>query len=402
MGGPWQGEGNVISANGYDGLVTVDTKGSEIGGNTIGVGPKGNSFEGLSMTYGYGNQIGGSAVARGGNTIGFNGGDGVALTGESGDVIDSNLIQSNGTMKNAVHLHAGNGILTGSASPFTGYVRRHASSPSADETLISNTVWNNTIQGNTGNGIQLGEGTGDSSVHTYISQNSLSGDFCPPTPVAGSNLWPDCGIVSTGTPGDNCLPNRNDPGPNDDLACPVIDEAIPTFVSGVAYTSADHSVVCAWCTVEVFGASQQRQAGGEGRRFVASVTTDSGGNWGVDLKGSSELQLGSYVTATASQAVPIQVSHGTWSNGSITLDFRGRIPLAVGSTIWVDGVTPGGYDGTFTVTGSSAGSVSYAVQGNLTPRVSGGIIRFICPGQPSNGPECETSGFAEAMQVQQG
>ena len=64
------------------------------------------------------------------------------------------------------------------------------------------------------------------------------------------------------------------------------------------------------------------------------------------------------IAATAAATTPSVSASGNGTTATLTYSTSYTIP--VGSTIVVAGITPAGYNGTFTVTASSAGSVSYA------------------------------------------
>ena len=73
--------------------------------------------------------------------------------------------------------------------------------------------------------------------------------------------------------------------------------------------------------------------------------------------------LGEPQNATYTTTSPVTITGLTASSpsvGYVTLTFAGTYVFPVGSTITVSGVTPAGYNGVYVVTGSSAGSVSYA------------------------------------------
>ena len=91
IGGPEPGEGNVVSANGGDG-VTVDgagTSGNVVQGNLVGTDNTGtfglgNGNRGVDLYGGAsGNVVGGTASGAG-NTIADNTWEGVAIIGSSG------------------------------------------------------------------------------------------------------------------------------------------------------------------------------------------------------------------------------------------------------------------------------------------------------------------------------
>ena len=119
----------------------------------------------------------------------------------------------------------------------------------------------------------------------------------------------------------------------------------------------------------------------------------------VSLSAGSVTVFGNYIVSsvtstsvfvinapTAASTTPTLTATGNGTTATLTRSSSYTIP--VGSTIVVAGVTPGGYNGTFTVTASSAGSVSYAnattgaqtVAGTIFVSVAkenGGNARFI-------------------------
>jgi hypothetical protein len=76
--------------------------------------------------------------------------------------------------------------------------------------------------------------------------------------------------------------------------------------------------------------------------------------------------------STAASTTPTLTATGNGTTATLTCSTSYTIP--VGSTIVVAGVTPGGYNGTFTVTASSAGSVSYTNATTAAQTVSGTIF----------------------------
>ncbi len=73
-----------------------------------------------------------------------------------------------------------------------------------------------------------------------------------------------------------------------------------------------------------------------------------------DIDSASAIKFGYTVVSKT-------VTAGSWSGGTATITHNGTNSFSIGSSITVAGVTPSGYNGTFTVTASSAGSVSYTV-----------------------------------------
>jgi hypothetical protein len=76
--------------------------------------------------------------------------------------------------------------------------------------------------------------------------------------------------------------------------------------------------------------------------------------------------------SSSAAATPTLAASGTGATATLTYSTSYTIP--VGSTIVVAGVTPSGYNGTYTVTASSAGSVSYANATTAAQTVAGTIF----------------------------
>ncbi|MCH7999872.1 MAG: right-handed parallel beta-helix repeat-containing protein, partial [Chloroflexi bacterium] len=99
VGGSAVGAGNVISGNNSDGIEILATIGNTVEGNYIGTqadgtSALGNGVNGVLITSASNNTIGGAAAGAG-NTIAFNGGDGVFVSSGTGNLIDPNSIHSN-------------------------------------------------------------------------------------------------------------------------------------------------------------------------------------------------------------------------------------------------------------------------------------------------------------------
>jgi hypothetical protein len=104
IGGTAAGTGNVISANTHGILISdplTNTanyiEGNYIGTDAAGTGARGNTQEGVLIVDALNQVIGGTAPGAG-NTIAFNGADGIAITALSaaGNSILGNAIHSNG------------------------------------------------------------------------------------------------------------------------------------------------------------------------------------------------------------------------------------------------------------------------------------------------------------------
>jgi hypothetical protein len=88
---------------------------------------------------------------------------------------------------------------------------------------------------------------------------------------------------------------------------------------------------------------------------------------GVDPVSMSEYYRdGAYVTDN-NLNVPTNIfpiTSASWLASVATIGFNGSTVIPVGATVGIDSMTPSGYNGTYTVTASSAGSFSYALVSN--------------------------------------
>jgi hypothetical protein len=106
IGGTIAGAGNLISGNGGSGITLLITsgqsgpftiQGNDIGTDATGAAAIGNIHAGISLQGAQGTVVGGQAAGAG-NTIAFNGGDGIDVIGATatGNTISGNAIFSNG------------------------------------------------------------------------------------------------------------------------------------------------------------------------------------------------------------------------------------------------------------------------------------------------------------------
>ena len=108
IGGEADGAGNLISGNGLDGIVVLGNSGMPATGNVIqgnyigteadGVGALGNAGRGIALFDWANNSSIGGAATGAGNTIAFNGSNGIRVEGANatGNLIRANSIHSNG------------------------------------------------------------------------------------------------------------------------------------------------------------------------------------------------------------------------------------------------------------------------------------------------------------------
>lgn len=113
---------------------------------------------------------------------------------------------------------------------------------------------------------------------------------------------------------------------------------------------------------------------------VAGGVTISGNYLVQSLDSGSPTNIFTIQAANAATTTPTLTASGTGSVATLTLASTYTIP--VGSTIVVAGVTPVGYNGTHTVTRSSAGSVSYGNATTGAQTVAGTI--FVSVAQENN------------------
>ncbi|HZT97256.1 MAG TPA: right-handed parallel beta-helix repeat-containing protein [Chloroflexota bacterium] len=369
VGGIRPGEGNVISGNFNDGVEGLDTKLAVIAGNVIGLNaagdpahPLGNGFAGVFLYLGADNLVGDLPFGLGGNAIEANVFDGVDILAETGDLVGGNIVgYSLG--------NGGNGVVFGDSSYVTGQFNQRAKraglagklkrslrnvqalrlKPRASDSLLRSELSahttvhpggpafpvsvpsfsstgrpvsgapvvggetplydgavQNLIYGNAGDGVLVGQATGDSNLHVLISTNSIASN--------------SSGIKLFGSQS-HCLPAT--PGPNDGLLCPNIESANTSYISGYS---------CAGCTVEVFQADgSDPTAYGEGKVYLGSATADSKGYWDLTV-GRLNLSGGEYVTATATQLV----AHSYQQVGGYqfeTSEFSGDVQLTVSGPV---------------------------------------------------------------------
>lgn len=135
IGGAAQGAGNLISGNAGDGVgignsSNVVVKNNRIGTTASGVSPLANGGDGVEIVTGGGNNQIGGAAANEGNTIAFNGEDGVQIddvgAAPTGNPILGNSIHSNGGL--GINLGA-DGVTANDAGDADGGANRRQNFP---------------------------------------------------------------------------------------------------------------------------------------------------------------------------------------------------------------------------------------------------------------------------------
>ena len=352
IGGPSHGEGNVISDSRFygisdqssPGLAGTVIQGNFIGTDANGTQPLGNGSDGIFV--GDNNDTIGGTTASAGNVISANAGAGIALS-VVGALVQGNFIGTDVTGTKPLG-NAGDGI-TASGS-------------------------NNTIGGTTaraGNLIAFNGGSGVGVVNNAtgvgILANSISGNT-----GLGIDLGDDG--VTPNTPGG---PHG---GPNDLQNFPVLLAAITfngrTYVKGTFNSGANNLF-----TLQFFANAKADPSGfGQGQTYLgqATVSTDSNGNASFQVSFPTVAPGGQFASATATDP------------GNDTSEFAADVPIvasaqpvyAVGDQYHVDSntslvviapgvqandiATKGGSFSSVEVTGPAHGSLTLNADGSFS------------------------------------
>ncbi|HEX4142636.1 MAG TPA: right-handed parallel beta-helix repeat-containing protein [Pirellulales bacterium] len=249
---------NTISANADDG-VAIDgsaydntVNNSFIGTDLLGTAARGNGMSGVYIGPGSNGNIIGSNSPTLLTVISANGGNGIEMNGNSGNIVVGTYIGTDDTGANALG-NAGNGIYIGSGTNDVVGSR-------------NTTIPQNIIAFNGANGVNLYSGSGD-GIHTNsIYSNNQAGIFL----TDGANL---------------------------NQAAPVL-TSVHTVSTGTQVTGSVNSTADTTFTLEFFA---NTTTGASGRYLLGStlVTTNSLGIGTFIFSGSKLPSGASYVTATA-------------------------------------------------------------------------------------------------------
>jgi uncharacterized repeat protein (TIGR01451 family) len=248
--------GNVISGNTFIGLaITVDSvffqtgtiQGNLIGTDATGTAALGNGTIGMLLLDEVSNRTIGGTTAGQGNTISFNGTDGI----------------------------------------------RVASSGSASSTSLNNTITGNTINSNGGNGVAILNGSGNA-----ITANTILGNKAD-------------GVLVQGVTGNPILSNSIDlssnlgiqllNGGNNNQPFPTVTSVTSTGTT-TTITGSLHAAPVSTFVVQFFSSPAPNPSGfGEGRTFLGqiNVTTDGNGDATFNTTLSVAVAADQYITATA-------------------------------------------------------------------------------------------------------
>jgi hypothetical protein len=222
IGGPLAGEGNVLAANGGDGVGLGDpgTSGNVVQGNLIGTdrsgtSPLGNGNRGVGIYAGAsGNLVGGTAPGDG-NTIADNGWEGVAIIGASASVVEGNRIGTDVSGLKAIGNHLdGVGIWGGSTDNTIGgpaagagnLISGNATNYGAGVGISDAGTSGNLVQGNligtdaTGRA-PLGNTYDGVDISNGASNNTIGGAVPGDENVISSNLGTGVSMSGAGTTG---------------------------------------------------------------------------------------------------------------------------------------------------------------------------------------------------------
>jgi hypothetical protein len=376
IGGTVAGAGNVISANGNDGVQFYGSgadhntvQGNLIGTTANGLTAIGNGASGVSFLYGPQSNTVGGATAAARNVIAASTYDGMYIAGASNNIIQGNYIGTDGTGLNSF----GNGyegiyMLAASAGNQIGGVGAGqgnviASSGYHGIFLTDAGTTGNLIQGNNigvgsdgvtpmGNGLQgiilqlgasnnvIGLTLNGSGAGNIIANNTYEGIIVYDTNTVG-NVFHGNSIHDNGALGINLVGGTENsyfvtanhlggavPGPEDLQNYPVITNASvalgSTTISGTLNSTAGRGFL-----VDVYrNASPDPSGNGEGQVYVgtANLTTDGGGNGSFSLTAGGGF-AGQYFTVTATDATTGDTSEFgadvTATNGVAPLSFLG-------------------------------------------------------------------------------
>jgi hypothetical protein len=264
IGGTASAAANVIAGN-HTGVVVSAGGSNVIAGNLIGVtadesSPLGNATDGIAVNNSPGNTIGGTAAGAG-NTIGGNGGAGVDLegAGTTGTLLWGNQIGTNAVGADSLG-NDSDGVLIQSGA--------------AGNTIGGTAAGQaNTIAFNTGTGVAIRSGTGDTVLSNTIFANG------------------QMGIVLVGAA-------------NHAQVAPSISSVTPT-ASSTVIAGTLLSTPATTFLIQIFANDAPDPAGTyEGQRLLGTttLTTTAAGAGSFSLTLGSGLALGQVITATATSA----------------------------------------------------------------------------------------------------
>ncbi len=415
IGGTSAGSGDVISANGGVGvdIEGLDSDGNLVEGDLIGTGTTGssalgNAESGVSISFSAsGNTIGGAAAGAG-DVISANGGDGIEIASNAttGNIVEGDSIGTNAA-RTAALANAQDGVyLTDESADTTiggtSAGTRNVISGNADDGVDIDNSTDNTVTGNligtdaagTGalangaDGVELLDGATGNAVGgasaaagNTIAHNGGNGVRVDSADAASTAVIESDLLFANATPG-IALTNGGNAG-----------EAAPTITSVSASGSSatvSGTVSAGTHLVQVFG--NDGCADAEGARLLGAVTT-AGTTWTASVPAVTP---GDGLTATSTDTTASQTSPFSACEERQAIQFTSTAPSAAV------------YGGTYTptATATSGLAVSFSIDSASTPgtcAAAAGTVSFTGAGscvvdaeQPGG------TGFLPAPQVQQG
>jgi len=269
IGGAASGEGNVISANKYQGIRLFSSS-NTIQGNLIGVNSTGtvampNGASGIEAS-GDHYLIGGSAPGQG-NVISGNDYDGILISGPD-NVIQGNLIgtdisgsilipnHGSGIEVSSAHNIVIGGSTAGAANLIVGNL---GDGIKIYDLSINGLFAGNVIAENHWYGIAIHHGDFEESINNTITQNSIYANGQLGISIYGSN----------------------------EIDYPVLDSGLGSTIEGTA---------CNLCKLEIFLADPDPSGYGEGKEFLADGYADANGHFSIPI---DDLGHCKKITATA-------------------------------------------------------------------------------------------------------
>jgi parallel beta-helix repeat protein len=397
IGGSTDEERNVISGNAWFGIWIADSSGNIVSGNYIGTDSSGstalgNTYHGVFIDYGANNNIGGSTDGER-NVISGNGWDGVSLDGSStsGNTVSGNYIGTNASGTSALgNSHSGvylvygahDNTIGGSTSGAGNLISGNGSDgvQVGGSSTTGNTITQNSIFSNGGGGINLVSGA--------------NGDI--PAPVIETTSPGSINII--GTACISCtvevFVNSDTDGEGESYIGTTTADASGNFT--ITVDTLSHPYLTATATDVISGTSEFSGV----YTFIATVTVDSTtdvsdgdttdipaliANRGADgvISLREAIQAANNTTGGGTIEFNIPTDDSGYSSEVWTIGVSSALPALTGGSVHIDGYSqPGALQATVTelailkivIDGTSAGFASGFVITSTGNRISGLVI----------------------------
>jgi CSLREA domain-containing protein len=289
IGGDGSGEGNLISGNLVDGVHMAGTyashvEGNKIGTDRIGLFDLGNGDNGIYLHAGAeDNTIGGDDAGEG-NLISANGGDGVRIDGSADTPPEGNMVFGNRIGVNAVTVgvlgNDGDGVFVRgdhntighAAAGYGNVIGGNGDNGVHLQDCAHNLVAGNSIGVDPSGRFQVGNGSNgvlvsNSRDNTIGPGNAIAHNGRDGVQVNGAGSVRNT-ITENSITANGLLGIDNVDGGNEELALPIVSDVAATYVEGTA---------CPLCRVELFSDTFDEAAVYEGYDIAST-----GGLWRVD------------------------------------------------------------------------------------------------------------------------